>query len=273
MGEKSITLVYRELQKREARAVTENHRISMRGPVEKLSDLFEEKSNIDLIQEVRKIAEPALTKYLNGLTPLQVQKRRHERIQKALGNLEERVEDIPLSQIDRYAESWIQKSGWIVSLTGMIGGIGGVAVGLAELPHLMNRGFETMEEICEAYGFDASDYFEKLYILMILLFCLVPDGESRGPVYAKMHLIEGWIHQGGVSLSDKNFYYPPAEAAAFCSEYLASALVTNRLCQAVPVVGPVLGASMNFGFVSRLGNNALTFYKRRYIEKKLGLPE
>lgn len=272
MREESLVLQYRQLQKQEAATLKEIMLSPLDPSVNRLNALIEEKTNRDLLQEITGVIEPFLAGYLRQFTPFQERTERRQRIMQGLAITDqEAVFSLRTGLIDRYVKTEIQKSGLFVSLTGSVGAIGGIAVSMLELPVLMKTALGTLEHACEAYGHDPSNYFEKLYLLLMIPYALIPDPENRNSVYGKMKLIESWMKQPDIPLIQREQFYPPQEAAAFCASHIARALVVNRLLQAVPLAGWVLGASMNFDFVSRLGKQAQRLYKRRHLEKRLGL--
>ncbi len=272
MREQSLILQYRQLQKQEAHHLNENS-LSLLGPsVKKLNALIEDKTSMDLLAEITKAIEPMLTNYLKHYIPFQEREERRQQIFQGLGIKEsQELFTLNTAVIDQYVKGAAQKKGMFATFTGGVGAVGGIGVAMMELPVLMKTAVETLEYTCEAYGNDPQNYFEKLYLLMLVPFALVPDPGKRALVYGKMQLIENWMKQPDISLIQREEFYPPQEAAAFCANHIATALVSNRLLQAVPLAGAVLGASMNYNFVNRLGKQAQRLYKRRYLEKRLGL--
>jgi len=268
----SLVLQYRQLQRQEAAALAEQGRHLLTAPMQRLEDLVEEKTDRDLMQEIAKVIEPSLTAYLKHYTPFQEREARRRRLHQGLGiSSPQALYTLPVATLDRYARKAVQKSGLFAGLTGSVGAVGGVAVAMLELPVLLRTATDTLETVSEAYGHDPHHYFEKLYLLMLVPFALTPDPEERQMVHDKMNLLENWLQQGDIPLGEREAYYPPQEAAAFCAERIARALVLNRLLQALPLAGALLGASMNFDFVHRLGRQGLLFYKLRYLKKRLGL--
>lgn len=272
MREESLVLLYRQLQKQEEKALGENA-ISLLDPsIKRLNELIEDKTNMDLFLEITKVIEPVLTGYLTHFTPFREREDRKAQILTGLGVEDhESIFDLRTTVIDKYVDSTIKRSGLFATFTGGIGAIGGIAVSMMELPVLMKTAMETLEFACEAYGNEPHNYFEKVYLLMLVPLALIPDSENKQLVHGKMCLIENWMKQKDIPMDQRELYYPPQEVAAFCSSHIARALIANRLLQAVPLAGAVLGASMNYDFVNRLGKQAKRIYKRRYLEKRLGL--
>ncbi len=270
MRKESLVLQYRQLQRQEAAALAARGGHFLTAPMKRFEDLVEEKTDRDLMQEIAKVIEPSLTAYLKHYTPFQEREARRRRLHRGLGiSSPQELYALSMASLDRYARNAVQKSGLFAGLTGSVGAVGGVAVAMLELPVLLRTATDTLETVSEAYGHD--HYFEKLYLLMLVPFALTPDPEERQMVHDKMNLLENWLQQGDIPLGEREAYYPPQEAAAFCAERIARALVLNRLLQALPLAGALLGASMNFDFVHRLGRQGLLFYKLRYLKKRLGL--
>lgn len=272
MRKESLVLQYRQLQKREIRLVNEKGGGPLEPSVRKMEAVITEKTNTDLMHEIAKAVEPALTGYLKHHTPFRQREERRRQLLKSLGvEAAEALYGLPTATIERHVKRVLTRSGLFAGFTGSVGAIGGIAVSMLELPLLLKTATDTLETVSEAYGNDAQNYFERLYLLLLIPFALTPNPEDRRLVYNKMKLVENWLMQSDIPLTEREDYYPPMEAGAFCAESIARALVFNRLMQAVPLAGALLGASMNYDFISRLGKSGLHFYKRRYLEKRLGL--
>lgn len=272
MRKESLVLQYRQLQKQEAQMLAETNLSLLAPSVKKLNELIEDKTSMDMLDEITKVIEPMLTAYLKSYTPFHEREERRSQILHGLGvESSEEIFTLKTTVIDKYVKSTVQKKGIFATFTGGIGAIGGIAVSMMELPVLMKTAVEALEYTCEAYGNDPHHYFEKLYLMLLIPLALIPDPTNRNLVYRKMLLIENWMKQPDISLMQREEFYPPQEAAAFCARHIATALVSNRLLQAVPLAGAILGGSMNYDFVNRLGKQAQRVYKRRYLEKRLGL--
>lgn len=272
MRAESLVLQYRQLQKQEEKKLRETRRPLLAPALNRLNGVIQDQIQLDLLHEITQAVEPVLASYLKQYTPMRRQKALLSQVYGALGITDVQALDaLRVGQIDQYASAVIRKNGLIVSATGSVGAVGGIAVGLMELSVLMGKAMETMEHICTAYGYDAENYFEKVYRLMLIPFSLVPDPEHRRLVYGRLCLVENWLSQSDIPLGKREEYYPPQEAAAFCAGHIAEALSENRLLQAAPLAGALLGATMNYSFVSQIGHQAQHLYKRRYLARRLAL--
>ena len=81
MRKESLVLQYRQLQKREIRLVNEKGGGPLEPSVRKMEAVITEKTNTDLMHEIAKAVEPALTGYLKHHTPFrQRAERRRQRL-------------------------------------------------------------------------------------------------------------------------------------------------------------------------------------------------
>lgn len=272
MRKESIILLYRQALKEEEKTLKGSLPSPLGTPMEMLNHYVEGKTHVDIFGEITKAIEPALKRYLKQITFFQEREQRKEALYKYFKISDKALlRNVPMKEIDKYVEDTLRKSGAYAGFTGSVGAIAGVAVSMMELPVLLKTATDALEHICDAYGYDSNDYFEKLYIAMIIPYALCNGEEDRHSVYNKMKLIETWITQKDISLSERESFYPPQEAATFCAVHLARALVSNRLLQALPLAGAILGATMNYDFVNRLGRCGQMFYRRRHLEQRLGL--
>ena len=86
-------------------------------------------------------------------------------------------EELVLKKINNYRKT--------AAIEGGITGAGGILLGLADFPILIGIKIKLLFEIASLYGFDVSDYKERIYILHIFELAY-SSHEHRRKVYLKM---------------------------------------------------------------------------------------
>lgn len=141
---------------------------------------------------------------------------------------------------------------------GAITGAGGILLGLADFPAWLTLKIKMMFDIAQLYGYDTSDYKERLYILHV--FQLAFSGaEHRRDVFVT---IADWEHYS------KNL--PPKDEfdwRSFQQEY-RDYLDLAKFLQLIPGVGAVVGAYVNHKLTNKLGTTAINAYRMRYFAEK-----
>lgn len=149
--------------------------------------------------------------------------------------------------------SFYQKT---ASIEGGLTGAGGILWGLADFPLLLTIKIKLLFEIAAAYGFDVTDYKERLYILYIfqLAFC---SAEQRRNVYLQ---IAEWSHTSQQLPSDIN----QLDWRTLQQEY-RDYIDLAKMAQLVPVIGAPVGAIVNYRLIRKLGETAKNAYRMRVL--------
>ena len=146
------------------------------------------------------------------------------------------------------------------SVEGGITGAGGILLGLADFPLLIGIKLKLLYDIAALYGFNTSDYKERLYILYIfqLAFC---SQEQRRKVYLQMADWDAHVRQ---LPEDINAY----DWRLFQQEY-RDYIDLAKMAQLVPVIGAPVGAVVNYQLLKKLGMTAMNAYRMRFAPKLL----
>ncbi len=137
---------------------------------------------------------------------------------------------------------------------GGITGAGGILLGLADFPLLIGIKIKLLFEIASVYGYDTSDYRERLFILYIFQLTFSSD-ETRREIFIKM---QDW---------DKISSHLPEDIhdfdwRIFQQEY-RDYIDLAKLAQLVPVIGAPVGAVVNYRLITKLGKTAMNAYRMR----------
>lgn len=153
------------------------------------------------------------------------------------------------AKIDSYCKTGAAEGG--------ITGAGGFLMSMADFPILIAIKIKLLYEIAALYGFDTSDFRERLYILHIFQMAFSSQTGSQ-KVLAQM---ENW--------EDKLFLLPESgdgfDWQTFQQEY-RDYIDLAKLAQLLPVVGAAVGAVANYQLIKKLGKTAMMCYRMRKLK-------
>jgi hypothetical protein len=154
------------------------------------------------------------------------------------------------------------------AVEGGITGAGGLLLGLADFPILIGIKVKLLFEIAAAYGFEATNYKERLYILHIFQLAFCSD-QQRKTCYIQM---QDW---------EKNSQRLPADIhefdwRTFQQEY-RDYIDLAKMAQLIPVIGAPVGVIVNNRLLKKLGKTAMMAYRLRVFaaseSPNRGLPD
>lgn len=137
---------------------------------------------------------------------------------------------------------------------GGITGAGGLLLGLADFPLLLGIKLKMLFDLAALYGFDVTDYKERIYILHIFELAFSSQ-QHRREVYLKM---SDWERQK-LSLPDdiNQFDWRP-----FQQEY-RDYIDLAKMAQLIPGIGAVVGVVVNYKLINQLATTAMNAYRMR----------
>lgn len=144
------------------------------------------------------------------------------------------------------------------AVEGGITGAGGILLGLADFPLLIGIKVKLLFEIAAAYGFDVSDYKERVYLLHIFELAF-SSPVHRKKVYQK---IADWEEQSKQLPGDINQF----DWRNFQKEY-RDYIDLAKMVQLVPVIGAPVGLLVNYRLIKKLGVTAMNAYRMRLLPK------
>jgi hypothetical protein len=137
---------------------------------------------------------------------------------------------------------------------GAITGAGGLLLGLADFPLLLAIKFKLLFEIAAIYGFDTSDYKERIFILHIFQLAF-SSPQRRKEVFLS---ILDWDTKAMALPNDMNKF----EWRTFQQEY-RDYIDLAKMAQLVPLIGAPVGAVANYQLIKKLGRTAKNAYRMR----------
>ena len=158
--------------------------------------------------------------------------------------------------IDEKVETY-KKTG---AAEGGITGAGGFFTILADFPLLLGIKIKMLFDIAALYGFDITDYRERLYMLYIFQLAF-SAAEERKKVYLQ---IEDWENQ---------LHNLPADIHGFdwltFQQQYRDYIDIAKLAQLIPFIGAAVGAIANYKLIQKLGFTAKQAYRMRFINRDI----
>lgn len=166
---------------------------------------------------------------------------------KRIGNssLEER-ERLVLEKVDAYKHAAAAEGG--------ITGLGGFLGGLADFPLLLGIKLKLLFDIAALYGYDVSDYKERIFILQIFQLAF-SSPDHRRKIF---HEIENWEAFSRTIPEDIHRF----DWRTFQQQY-RDHIDLAKMAQLLPFVGAVVGYVVNYKLVQRLADCAMGAYRMR----------
>ena len=164
-----------------------------------------------------------------------------------LPGIEEKVKE----KIDLYSKTAAAEGG--------VTGYGGILMGLADLPLWLSIKIKMLFEIANLYGYDLSDYKERIYILHIFQLTF-----SRHKQQKKIfNQINNWEEEKEKLPEDINDF----DWRSFQIEY-RDYLDLAKLMQLIPGFGAIVGIYINHKLTRKLGHFAMNAYRMRWLQVK-----
>jgi len=162
-----------------------------------------------------------------------------------LPDIEEKVKE----KIDIYSKT--------AAAEGAVTGYGGILMGMADLPLWLSIKIKLLFEIANLYGYDTSDYKERIYLLHIFQLTFSRQ-QQRKKIFA---LMKNWEKKKEKLPKDINEF----DWRTFQIEY-RDYLDLAKLLQLIPGFGAIVGIYINHKLTRRLGNFAMNSYRMRHFQ-------
>lgn len=136
-------------------------------------------------------------------------------------------------------------------------GSGGIFLGMADFPILLSLKLKFLFDAASIYGFDISDYKERLYLLYIFQLAFSSQQKTR-EIYLQ---VLDWKSFSATLPQDMNSF----DWRSFQQEY-RDYIDIAKLLQLVPVIGAAVGAVANYRLMDKLGDTAMNAYRLRLFD-------
>lgn len=133
-------------------------------------------------------------------------------------------------------------------------GAGGILLGLADFPLLLSIKMKFLFETAAVYGFNTSEYEERLFILHVFQLAFSSEEIRKKTLYE----IENWESRKQVLVE--------MDWRKFQQEY-RDYIDLAKMLQLVPGIGAFVGAYANNNLLKHLGETAMNSYRLRLLQK------
>lgn len=165
-------------------------------------------------------------------------------------SVKEDTSDLSLAESDYLVLNIFRKYQKTATIQGAGFGLGGIVLGMADLPVLMGIKLKFMFDTAKLYGYNPERPDERLYLLHV--FQLAFSGKEHGPqVFRKL---EHWDKQEHLVMDWERFQIE-------YRDYLDLA----KMLQLLPVVGSVAGGTANYKLMRQLCRTAMNCYRLRRL--------
>lgn len=144
------------------------------------------------------------------------------------------------------------------ALEGGITGAGGILLGLADFPILLGIKLKLLFDIASLYGFDVSDYKERVYVLHIFELSFSSQ-QHRNRIYQKL---VNWPGECA-SLPDNINAFDWRNFQQEYRDYIDLA----KMAQLIPLIGAPVGLIVNYQLVKNMGETAMNAYRMRLLKE------
>lgn len=170
----------------------------------------------------------------------------------------ERIESLELTEA--VVQEKIETYKKTAAAEGGITGAGGILLAFADFPLLIGIKMKMLFDIAAKYGFDTSDYKERVFLLHIFQLAF-SSHEHRKNVYMRMR---NWNEKAKQLPDDINEF----DWRNFQQEY-RDYIDLAKMAQLIPVIGAAVGLVVNYRLLKKLGTTAMNAYRMRLEEDKL----
>jgi hypothetical protein len=130
-------------------------------------------------------------------------------------------------------------------------------LGLADFPLLLGIKLKLLFDIASLYGFDVSDYKERVYLLHIFELTFSSQ-KHRNEIYRKL---VNWDDESAALPNDINQF----DWRSFQQEY-RDYIDLAKMAQLVPLIGAPVGVIANYQLVKKMGETAMNAYRMRLLK-------
>jgi len=162
-----------------------------------------------------------------------------------------------LSAIEQKVRKKIDFYSKTAAAEGAITGYGGILLGLTDLPLWLSIKIKLLFEIANLYGFDVSDYKERIYLLHIFQLTFSRQKQSK----AIFKRLQNWEKIKQKMPDDINQF----DWRTFQIEY-RDYLDVAKLLQLIPGFGAIVGFYINHKLTRKLGEFAMNSYRLRLLK-------
>lgn len=168
----------------------------------------------------------------------------------------ESVGDLPLSDMEKVAESFISFRAKNAQIQGATTGIGGIFTLAIDIPLILGITLKTIQEVAVSYGYDPTNREERIFMIKCMQF-------SSSDIVGKKAILE--------ELTNPQRGQGFAQLQGWREVFMTyrDNFGWKKLFQMTPVAGMIFGAFMNKAAIKDVGEVASMLYKKRRVLERL----
>jgi len=142
---------------------------------------------------------------------------------------------------------------------------------VADTAALITTAFREVAHYAAYYGYDTRDPGERSFAMGVLNAASATDQAAKTASFVELRRITSLIARGATwnELNKRPFVVLLQRLYIGLHERL----IKRKLAQATLVLGVALGFTINYRFMSSLGDHAFFLYRERFLRDKYGLPD
>lgn len=172
------------------------------------------------------------------------------------------VKEASLEEREELLEQSISKYKRTAALEGAGTGFGGILLGIADFPLLLNIKMTFLFDTAKIYGFSADDIEERLFLLHVFQLAFSKE-EKKKEAFDK---ITNW-DETVEKLEDRSGSLNDLDWKSFQLEY-RDFIDLPKTLQLIPGFGAIVGATVNSHYLDILAHHAKNSFRHRLLEKQ-----
>lgn len=177
--------------------------------------------------------------------------------------------DFNADEIEGHVRKIANQNKIAASLEGFGLGMGGLESTLIEIPIFFGLIARVQQQICACYGYDAESEFEQSYMLKALSFSDAVALSGKTELLMELNTLKVAIKKNTYKqLKEMGGKYTIPEIAKKFAQKQGIRLSKDKMIQAAPIIGGLVGGLFNYGYIHRVINVTNNLYKKRYLEDK-----
>lgn len=174
---------------------------------------------------------------------------------------QEILKDKTLQEREKVLDEKIDMYKRTAAVEGASTGAGGVFLSLADFPLLLTIKMKLLFDAAKIYGYDVSDYRERLFLLYVFQLAFSRD-EKKKEVF---ETITSWEKEKELLPSEKEYIHS-IDWKTFQLEY-RDFIDLPKTLQLIPGFGAIVGALANYHFLDLLGETAKNSFRHRLLKQ------
>lgn len=181
----------------------------------------------------------------------------------------QKLHDFNADEIEKHVRKVANQNKIASTLEGFSLGMGGLESTLVEIPIFFSLIARVQQQICACYGYDPESEFEQSFMLKALSFSDVIMVGSKSELLLELNALKVAIKRHTYKqLNEMGGKYTIPQIAKNFAKQQGKSLSKKKMTQAIPIVGGLIGALFNYGYINRVINVTNNLYKKRFIEDK-----